>query len=107
MERVPRIIYLAYNAESIIRRLMAKSPSGPIFRNSDGQPWTPDAVNCAFGRLKKKLNALYCLTAFRHSWCHRMLKSGVDALTVSVLMGHADPSMIARVTVISWASARR
>jgi integrase len=38
-----------------------------------------------------------CLTAFRHSFCHRLLKSGVDALTVSVLMGHADPSMIAKV----------
>ena len=34
---------------------------------------------------------------FRHSFCHRLLKSGVDALTVSVLMGHADPSMIAKV----------
>lgn len=97
MERIPRIIYLTDNAESIIRRLMAKSPSGPVFLNSDGQPWTPDAVNCAFGRLRKKLKVRYCLTAFRHSWCHRMLKSGVDALTVSVLMGHADPSMIARV----------
>jgi len=38
-----------------------------------------------------------CLTVFRHSFCHRLLKSGVDALTVSVLMGHADPSMIAKV----------
>jgi hypothetical protein len=44
MERIPRIIYLTDNAESIIRRLMAKSPSGPIFLNGDGQPWTPDAV---------------------------------------------------------------
>jgi integrase len=38
-----------------------------------------------------------CLTVFRHSFCHRLSKSGVDALTVSVLMGHADPSMIAKV----------
>jgi integrase len=38
-----------------------------------------------------------CLTVFRHSFCHRLLKSSVDALTVSVLMGHADPTMIAKV----------
>jgi integrase len=44
-----------------------------------------------------KLGPKYCLTHFRHSWCHRMLTGGTDALTVSVLMGHADPSMIARV----------
>ena len=36
----------------------------------------------------------YCLTAFRHSFCHRLLKAGVDALTVSNLMGHAGVSMV-------------
>lgn len=45
---------------------------------------------------KKKARKL-CLTAFRHSFCQRLLKAGVDALTVSVLMGHADPSMVAKV----------
>lgn len=48
-------------------------------------------------RMAGKLAPKYCLTAFRHSWCHRALRRGVDALTVSVLMGHADPSMVARV----------
>jgi integrase len=43
------------------------------------------------------LASKYCLTAFRHSWCHHALCRGLDALTVSVLMGHADPSMVARV----------
>lgn len=38
-----------------------------------------------------------CLTNFRHTWCHNALTSGLDALTVSMLMGHADPSMVARV----------
>jgi integrase len=97
MDRAPRIIYLNSDAEKIVRRLIAKSPTGPIFLNNEGEPWTADAVNCAFARVKKKTKIRYCLTAFRHSWCHRMLRSGVDALTVSVLMGHADPSMIARV----------
>jgi integrase len=49
--------------------------------------------NAAACARSKKL----CLTVFRHSFCHRLLKSGVDALTVSVLMGHADPTMIAKV----------
>ena len=39
----------------------------------------------------------YCLTAVRHSWCHRALKQGLDALTVSQLMGHTDVSMVAKV----------
>ncbi|HVX62152.1 MAG TPA: tyrosine-type recombinase/integrase [Pirellulales bacterium] len=39
----------------------------------------------------------YCLTVLRHSWCHHALRRGLDALTVSVLMGHADCSMVTKV----------
>ncbi len=39
----------------------------------------------------------FCLTAFRHSFCHRLLRKGVDALTVSNLMGHEGISMVAKV----------
>lgn len=155
MQRIPRIIYLTDAAEEIVRRLVLRYPTGPIFRNTDGEPWTTDAINCSFVALQirmglhvmkeegfklaeeniaakiatlkphrtskgrkvektaaelreeaiKKLRyaaakqraTKLCLTAFRHSFCHRLLKSRVDALTVSVLMGHADPSMIAKV----------
>src|SRR5262249_10090619 len=39
----------------------------------------------------------YCLYLFRHSWGTRALQRGVDPLTVAILMGHADPSMLAKV----------
>jgi len=39
----------------------------------------------------------YSLYAFRHSWATNALESGVDALTVATLMGHSDPSTLARV----------
>ena len=149
MQRAPRIIYMTDTAEEIVLRLAKEHPTGPLFRNRDGVPYTTDAINCAFIALqtrmgiklmdykpseeeiaakiarltpnrqngvpkspakireeamrklrtieaKKKARKL-CLTAFRHSFCQRLLKAGVDALTVSVLMGHADPSMVAKV----------
>lgn len=95
MEREPRVIYMNHEAEAIIRRLLR--PAGKLFRNTDGKPWTTDAVNCSFIRMQKKLGVKYCLTAFRHSFAHRMLRNGVDALTVSILMGHADTTMVAKV----------
>ena len=49
------------------------------------------------GRFAARHAKKYCLTAFRHSWCHHALCRGIDALTVSVLMGHADPTMVAKV----------
>ena len=39
----------------------------------------------------------YCLYALRHSWATNALTRGLDSLTVAVLMGHQDPSTLARV----------
>ena len=97
MERAPRIIYLTDEAEGILRRLSVRTPQGPLFLNTDGVPWKTEAVNCAFIRLEKKIGVKYCLTAFRHSFIHRKLISGVDALTVSTLVGHVDTTTIGKV----------
>ncbi len=39
----------------------------------------------------------YSLYALRHSWATNALKKGIDPLTVAILMGHKDPSMLSRV----------
>src|SRR5690606_31390840 len=125
------------------------------FRNSNDDPWTPDAANCAFERLRERMGTAelkrrgevispeavaefvkqlkptrrshgkevrkteaelraeakrklrsrrvkeivkrYSLYALRHAWATRALQSGLDGLTVAVLMGHSDPSTLARV----------
>ncbi len=38
----------------------------------------------------------YSLYAFRHAFCTEALVNGLDAVTVSVLMGHRDTTMISR-----------
>jgi integrase len=39
----------------------------------------------------------HSLYAFRHSFATHALERGVDSVTVAVLMGHTDPSMLAKV----------
>lgn len=39
----------------------------------------------------------YSLYVLRHSWATNALMRGIDPLTVALLMGHKDPSMLARV----------
>jgi integrase len=94
--KLPRIVYLTPKALEVCERLVSKYPSGPLFRNTAGTAWTPDAANCRFQRIEKKTGIRYCLYAMRHSWMNRMLVSGVDALTVAVLAGHSDPSTLAK-----------
>ena len=95
-KRTPRVVYLTPTSLDITRRLMKTHPDGPLFRNIDGQPWTPWATNCRFTRAKKATGEKLSLYALRHTWINRMLLTGVDAFTVAVLAGHSDPSMLAK-----------
>jgi integrase len=95
-KRMPRVVYLTPKALEITKRVAEKHPTGPIFRNRDGGPWTPYATSCRFKRAKKKVGVKVSLYALRHTWINRMLLGGVDAFTVAVLAGHSDPSMLAK-----------
>jgi integrase len=98
----PRVIYLTDVAFDLIRPKIVNGPEDYLLKNSEGRPWTPDASLCAFDALHKRMKKAgiktrkCCLYHFRHSWLDRMLKKGVDVLTCAILMGHRDPSMIAR-----------
>lgn len=153
-KRQPRVVYLSESAAATTGNLMACHPAGPLFRNTNGRPWTKDAVGCAFNRLQVRMGQAamklrteaiddrhvaermpllrqektvagvrvrktkaelrcearckltrlkarefaprYSLYALRHSWATKALQNGVDSLTVAILMGHRDPSMLAR-----------
>lgn len=47
-----RSIYPNDASVEIVTRLAGMYPQGPLFRNSEGIPWTTDAVNCAFQRIR-------------------------------------------------------
>ena len=95
-KKIPRVIYLTPKALEITQRLVMKHPKGPLFRNTDGKPWTPNATNCRFQTVRKDTGIKYSLYALRHTWINRMLVAGVDAFTVATLAGHSDPSMLAK-----------
>jgi integrase len=50
-----RVIYLTDRAQEVVARLCKEAPSGPLLRNSEGNAWTKDAINCAFCRLQLAL----------------------------------------------------
>jgi integrase len=105
-----RVIYANPTVAALINRLAAKFPKGPLFRNSNGDPWNTSTVRSKFRRIvkrkgKTKVYGLaekmgipgLCATTFRHSFCTNALKRGLDTTTVAQLMGHRDATMVARV----------
>jgi integrase len=76
----PRVIYIPSDIAAEVRPLMARHPSGAIFRNTRGQPWDKRAMRAAFIRLKKrlqrkkvKMHPADCLYSTRHTYAKRML----------------------------------
>ncbi|MCA9055809.1 MAG: tyrosine-type recombinase/integrase [Planctomycetaceae bacterium] len=93
-KRRQRVIVLNAVALGIVSRLAAKYPTGPLFRNTDGNPWCAYSINCRFRRLKAKLGFSIFAYAIRHTWATNALLAGVEPLTVATLMGHTSINMI-------------
>ena len=55
MKRIARVVYLGSESFQITKRLMDAHPTGPIFRNSRGRPWTMGAINSAVKRLRSRI----------------------------------------------------
>lgn len=54
-KRNPRVVYLTGEAWEIVSRRIRQFPTGRLFRNSEGAPWTTDAVNCALERVRVRI----------------------------------------------------
>lgn len=95
--KAERVIILNEQATEICRRRMELVEDGIVFRNTRGRAWTKDSINCRFQRLKKKLGAdRLCAYGIRHSFATEGLKNDVDPVSLAMLMGHSDASMIAK-----------
>lgn len=93
-----RTIFLTSAARSVIDRLCAAVPSGPLFRNSVGKPWTSNAIRCRMRRLRAKHDVLpkdLCLYHLRHTYATQALVNGVNPEELRILLGHSSTKMIA------------
>ena len=52
----PRVVYMVGSVADLTRELVERYPSGPLFRNTEGNSWTRNAIRCRFRNLRKKLN---------------------------------------------------
>jgi integrase len=88
----PRVVHLSPEAVELTRELMARHPEGPLFRNSQGKPWTVNAVRIRFRNLREKHPELKGIVAYtyRSSFATDALEHGVPDATVAALLGHTN-----------------
>jgi integrase len=96
-KRESRVVRLTDRAFEICQRLALKNPTGPMFRNSRGKPWTRYSLHCRFYRLSEKLGFHVCSYAIRHTFATDAIIRGVDLVSIAMLMGHTDLKMLSRV----------
>lgn len=96
-EDEPRVIYLVPKARAILDDLKRHQLFGPLFRNSQGNPWTKDAIRGRLETISRKVGFRVIAYGTRHSFATNALTGGVDSTAVGHLMGHKDTTMVHRV----------
>lgn len=96
-------IRLLPQAVPLVERLNAEHPEGQIFRNSLGEPWTPDTLGVYLYQLRHKFKETktlawpdgLCLYGLRHTFATAFLKDHPNEIEyLRVLLGHKDYKMI-------------
>ena len=85
----------------IVQQLIAKHPTGPIFRNTKGKPWNQKSLSIGFRKLKEKLQEHgmrldpdACMYSCRHTYAKRTLQGYwtgkmINVDTLAGLMGNS------------------
>ncbi|AWM40126.1 hypothetical protein C1280_26055 [Gemmata obscuriglobus] len=96
----PRVIYLTGPLKEITGRLRGNGHTH-VFLNTEGLPWTMNALRLQVWRIKRKLELPKDVCAYlcRHGFGTRAILAGVDGQTLAELMGHTSQEMISKVYV--------
>jgi integrase len=92
----PRIIYLSPDMLDLTKKQMAKHPTGPLFPNTRGKPFSRNAWRCRFRRLRERfanLQGVVCYST-RSTFATSALENGVGLAHVAELLGHTGTAMI-------------
>jgi len=89
-----RVIYFTGEALEMVRGLVKRYPTGPLFRNHRGHRWTQSMVNNRLKRLRETLHLPYLIaTGYRHTLATRWLESGRSVDLLAEIMGNTPQAI--------------
>jgi integrase len=91
-----RVVHLTPCMVTLTRILAHHRPTGPLFLNSVGGPWTCNAIRVRMLRLRKTLDlpAGTVAYSFRHTFTTDGIANGMPSITMATLLGHGNTAMI-------------
>jgi integrase len=82
---------------ALVRELIRRHPTGPLFRTQKGQPWTTMTIGRRFRELRQRAGLPREITpySYRHSFCTVLLKAGKSGDVVANVVGNS-PEVLRR-----------
>jgi integrase len=92
-----RAIYLTPEVLALLVRERERYQTGPLLRNSRGEPWTENAIVQAMRRTRERACILHAVAyGLRHTFATDALANGVPDAQVAELLGHSGTTMLHR-----------
>jgi integrase/recombinase XerD len=95
----PLVVFLPPCLATLTRMLVRKYPTGPLFRQESGRPWSKDTIARRLLRLRRKLGISddVIMYAYRHTYATNAMMAGLSTAEVATLLGHTDTRMVTEV----------
>lgn len=96
-----RVVYLPPEIVSLCERLAVEHPSGPLFRNSYGDPWSENAHSEYLRKIREDhpklgLGEEVVFAGLRHLFTTDALDREIPIATVAELLGHTSTAMVSK-----------
>ena len=90
--------YRQYQAQEFFKNGIPQSINGFVFAQIDGSPMHPDSVTDYLNKFSKKYDLPHINAhAFRHTMASMLYFNGVDSVSISKRLGHAQVSTTANI----------
>ena len=92
------MLYSMYQAQEFFKNSIPQSINGYVFSQIDGTAMHPNSVTDYLKKLSKKYNLPHINAhAFRHTMASMLYFNGVDSVSISKRLGHAQVSTTANI----------